>query len=526
MATEAQRTVLTRIDYTEAFGATRIFGSFRMAISPGKLLLALLMVVLLYSAGRLMDAVWGPSVLPGEFDAYVTAEDEAQFERALTRQRDALATLLINYNVMTPAKARDLAKQGGAWSEAREKLDTHFTEQLKGVAGPRRANLLEQQITALEKHEALRSRGIFATALRIKIDAFSNLVYAAVQFDVGFDQLNPREQTNPRTVIGALRVLTVELPGWLWNVHPWFLAVFEIVALVIWALIGGAISRQAVVEAATGGQVSAGEAVRYAWQRWINYVLAPLLPMVFVALGALVLAVGGFLLMNWPVADILGALLFVVALGIGFVMALIVVLWIGGVHLMYPALSAEGSDALDAVSRGFSYVLGRPWRFIFYSLVALVYGAATYLFVGIMVFLTLYLVHWSSGAWVSGGGEAAAAEASRFELMFARPQFGKLAYVPDYEQLDWSGKVAATILMVWIYATIAVVAAYAISFYFSAYSQIYLLLRKRHDATDLSELYEPPAPEAPAQPDKVEPTSATAQTKDEAGGSSEEKPES
>ena len=140
--------------------------------------------------------------------------------------------------------------------------------------------------------------------------------------------------------------------------------------------------------------------------------------------------------------------------------------------------------------------------------------------------LTLYLAHWSAGAWVFGGGEEAAAEASRFELMFAQPQFGKLAYVPDYDQLDWSGKVAATILMIWIYATIAIVAAYAISFYFSAYSHIYLLLRKRHDATDLSEIYEPPAPEPPAQPDKLEPTSETAAPKGEQGESSEEKPES
>ena len=55
---------------------------------------------------------------------------------------------------------------------------------------------------------------------------------------------------------------------------------------------------------------------------------------------------------------------------------------IASAHLL--ALSAEGSDSFDALSRCYSYVLQKPWSYIWYAAVALVYGAIVVFFVGLM----------------------------------------------------------------------------------------------------------------------------------------------
>ena len=49
-----------------------------------------------------------------------------------------------------------------------------------------------------------------------------------------------------------------------------------------------------------------------------------------------------------------------------------------GYPLMYTTISAEGdqSDTFDALSRSINYVYQSPWHYIWYWIVAVVYGAA------------------------------------------------------------------------------------------------------------------------------------------------------
>src|SRR5207244_212129 len=54
-------------------------------------------------------------------------------------------------------------------------------------------------------------------------------------------------------------------------------------------------------------------------------------------------------------------------------------------------LSAEGSDSFDDLSRSYSYVYQRPWHYLWYCIVALLYGAAIVFFVGFMGSLMVYL---------------------------------------------------------------------------------------------------------------------------------------
>src|SRR6478752_4477833 len=61
MADEPQTnhsTVICSINWREVFPFTNIFRAFRVAVHPSKLVLGLLALLVVYGAGRVMDAVW------------------------------------------------------------------------------------------------------------------------------------------------------------------------------------------------------------------------------------------------------------------------------------------------------------------------------------------------------------------------------------------------------------------------------------------------------------------------------------
>ena len=92
---------------------------------------------------------------------------------------------------------------------------------------------------------------------------------------------------------------------------------------------------------------------------------------------------------------VLGIGLPVIIIG-GAVMAVFLI-GLVGYPLMYPTLSAEGdqSDTFDALSRSINYVYQSPWHYIWYWLVAIVYGAAVTFFVLFFTSLTVYVGKWA-----------------------------------------------------------------------------------------------------------------------------------
>src|SRR5438876_745285 len=61
---------------------------------------------------------------------------------------------------------------------------------------------------------------------------------------------------------------------------------------------------------------------------------------------------------------------------------------------MIATISTEGTDSFDALSRSYSYVYQAPWQYLWYSFLAVVYGAALVFFVGFMASLMVYLGKW------------------------------------------------------------------------------------------------------------------------------------
>src|SRR5438105_2553614 len=72
---EDTQQVIRGINWRETFPFTHIFRSFRVAIHPSKLILALVAILLLYLGGRVLDGIWPlkSKGVPNEIELYESA---------------------------------------------------------------------------------------------------------------------------------------------------------------------------------------------------------------------------------------------------------------------------------------------------------------------------------------------------------------------------------------------------------------------------------------------------------------------
>src|SRR5205807_3874845 len=117
----------------------------------------------------------------------------------------------------------------------------------------------------------------------------------------------------------------------------------------VWGLFGGAITRMASVQVARGEKISMREALRFVRARYVSFLCAPLIPLVFIAVVVIGLSIYGFFFMIPALGEIVVAGIgwFLVLLA-GLMMAIVLVGLVGW-PMMYATISAEGSDSFDAI---------------------------------------------------------------------------------------------------------------------------------------------------------------------------------
>jgi hypothetical protein len=330
-----------------------------------------------------------------------------------------------------------------------------------------------------------------------------------------------------------------------------YLFLILLVNIAVWAFCGGIITRIAAVQLANKGPVSLGQAYRFVARRYLAYLGAPLVPLIIIAGCALGLILYGVLGLIPIVGDLLvfGVGLPVVIAG-GAVMAVFLV-GLVGYPLMYTTLSAEGdqSDTFDALSRSINYVYQSPWHYIWYWIVAILYGAAVTFFVLFFTSLAVYVGKWAVGltastVWTdrkpeylfiyapeSFGWRELLTKDSPYELRPAgdrgwvmldrnnnptnnpsesvRQVFRYEPRDPDaYNQARnsfWSyNSWGAGIVCFWLTLMFLMMLGFTYSFFWSAATMIYFLMRKRVDEAELDEVFvDDEEPEPPLAPPKL-----------------------
>lgn len=280
-------------------------------------------------------------------------------------------------------------------------------------------------------------------------------------------------------------------------------------ALAVWAFFGGAISRIAAVQAARQEKISLREAVRFTARRYLSYFSAPVFPILFVAGLVLVLVVFGLFVEIPLVGEVLAGLLYPIPLAIALAMAVVVIGLISW-PLMTAAIATEGTDSWEAVSRSYSYLYQAPWHFLWYVLVCLAYGAVVVFFVSLVGSLTVYLSKW--GLSQAPGNELFNRNPS-FLYVYAPESYGwrdlmlqgthangspltdgpyinTEAYNAYLASFKWYNHLGAFLVSVlWLGLVLMLVLGFAYSFFWSAATLIYLLMRRRVDDADLDEVY-------------------------------------
>jgi hypothetical protein len=245
-----------------------------------------------------------------------------------------------------------------------------------------------------------------------------------------------------------------------------FLLLAAVWASAVWALFGGAITRAVVVHLTREEAISLGSASTYARSRWVSYFAAPLFPLIGVVLVAVPMLGLGWLMrlsllaagLLWPLALLAGLVSTILLAGLSV-----------GWPLMHAAISAEGRDGFDALSRTYSYVYQRPLNYLLYAVSATLLGLLGLFVVDLFAAAVAHLAAWSV-SWGSGR-----------DLML-----NALDPAAKHVGLDAWG---ARLIWFWQRLTDVVVLGYAFAFFWTASTAIYLLLRHDVDGVTPDEVF-------------------------------------
>ncbi len=543
---------IRHIRWNEVFSFTQIFKGFRLAIHPSKLLLGLMAIIIIFAGGWVMDMAWSvtkTSVMEDEIAVY-TQLSQAEFREVVKSWEDSRldsATALwqtsekeevdlLRFRRLfagTPLRVAfdEVAKDPDAapyeraepgekqWAEllgdatqaagdarsragkllkkaeknarkavedsglSEEELDEALAEIDENVLKARQG-LTRFAAEFNERALSIRGRPIFASLMDFQADQIHGALVAARQGKI-LDGLGGNSD-DP----GFLRHILTGLQGicWLMCTHLVFAIIFLIFSLAVWALFGGAIYRIAALHAARDEKISISQALRFSAGKFFSFFMAPIVPMLVILIIAVVVLIGA-LLANFAVGSIIVGLLFFLAILGGLAITFLLFGLVGGGSLMYPTIAVEGSDSFDAISRSYSYIFNRPWRAALYSLVAIMYGSLCYLFIRTFAYVSLKATHVAVKTGVGWGGEAMEGATDRIDVMWSSPTFDNLAGEINTAAASGLELPGAWMISLWVHLIIGLVIAFLITYFCSATTLIYYLLRRQVDATDLDEVY-------------------------------------
>lgn len=340
------------------------------------------------------------------------------------------------------------------------------------------------------------------------------------------------EEFRDRNIVRAVEQLVL-VPLQVVKAHPLQMALIAVPVLVLWGIMAGAISRSTAVTVATGQRLSWPAAMGQALTLWGSLLMSLLGPifvvggmlamlsaagkllfdkpaasfaqggMVLVAIvgfaiilgalrkkfkpknvivfGVIGLIVAGAMVLTKSAATYVGGAVYGLAIVFGMVVSVVGLISVLGIPMFPAAVTAEGTDAVDAVQRVWAYVIARPMRLAMYIALLLAMG-----------FVLLYVY----SALVFGGLTVTAYAVARFvdhEFAGNLRQFGMFGEPPLLGSLTKEQGVAGAMISFWVKAALLTIPAVAISYLSSAGSLLYLVMRKDCDGQDPADIWDPSA---------------------------------
>jgi hypothetical protein len=466
LADTEKRIIVEGVEYAQLVQFPKILRAVTAGFQPSRLVLGLLMVAALMTVGRVWDGVTADRIPPGGLTATALAEDEALAAQGTLRALLAVWAPEVEQPEGDLDAREVMNSVHAAYRVERPQLVDQIEETEDGIERLEARD--EAYLAALEQIDAVRPRGIFEATVSHVTGSFNQLVRGLVTLELDM-------------FFAGVQKLVVGTPICLWG-HDWlFTLVYGLLFVVLVAVGGGALSRMAAVEVAQGEKLRLQEALDFALGGWARLVLSLLLPLLIAAFLVVLLLVGGWFLML-PWVDLLGGLLYGVALLIGFGVVFLMVGYALGFSLLVPAVACENCDAADAQQRAYAYVLSRPLHLLGYGVVLIVGLVLGFVLASLFAVALLNV----TGALLDAvTANPAVAGAHGFALFDLAP--GRTASVPLQAHSEWS----AWLVVFWQTVVVSLVAGYVFANYFGASTIIYLLMRRSCDGQEMSEIWQP-----------------------------------
>ena len=217
--------------------------------------------------------------------------------------------------------------------------------------------------------------------------------------------------------------------------------------VLIWVIFGGMICRIVAVRLTIDESESWRNLLLFLRKRGISFISAPVLMLLAILCCFLPVKIAGWLLAI-PFLNYVIAVLYPIPFAFACLTIFLTLVLSVGCMLLFAAVSADGSDGFDAISRMFSYVCQRPLHYIVYWFCCAVLG-----YLGFLLIMFVFIHPAIALCWKTVPAD--------FEL-FIRFWAALFALIP---------------------------LAYVFAWFWTSSVAIYLLLRRSVDATPFNEVY-------------------------------------
>lgn len=438
-------------------------GAAIAALQPPKLLIGTMAVAFIAVVGSVLDAVGG--------DHYQRS-DGLHASLEVTEIAEARAAALADYQARIPEEARLTDEPSGVMTpdEMRDALHLQYMSERAGLDEESdRARLESDYREVLARISELDTTGTFSawaisagTELGVFVDAILGL--------------------RPDEALHSLRTLIFSQPARAFADHPVMTVLIGLLLAFALALFGGAIARLDALDTGLGRKPTAWAGLEYAWAHIGTNLQTLLLPLAIVTILAGLAALLG-IPFNIPYLDLIGAVLYGVAIIFGIVSTVLLV----GFGVMSPmllgAVAVERADAGDAIQRTWGVLFKRPAH------VALLLGTALVAFAVGLALLDLVAVQamrFASSSWggiIEGQAIRGAGSIELLDFTFRS--------APDVS--TGPAAAASALLGFWETLVVSVVLGYVFSWFATLGSRLFLAMRYLVDRQSTSVIWVPGA---------------------------------
>lgn len=275
----------------------------------------------------------------------------------------------------------------------------------------------------------------------------------------------------------GLRMIFLDGPLSAAREFPWSSLAILVPLLLVWGILGGAVSRLAAEEHSLGLRKPWTSGLAFALSRWFSLVACMMGPLAALLATCAALAGVGWVMLGLPYVNIAGGALFVIALIVGAGVTVLGGAVLVGSPMLVPGVACEGTDAIDSVQRVLAYMLARPGRVALYLIILILQL--------VLCVWVLWMVADAVEAVTTSSVTAFMSKEDAGVVISAIDGTESSAELKNHQQLMVRG------LSFWSALPDLFVGAFAVSFWFTGGTLLYLATRRICDGQDAEELWTP-----------------------------------